>query len=142
SLRVEVSGVVRDPAAVIGAGNVAAIAGDTEFAHPVGALTAAVINRGFTWKVNTGGHPGTLSGPISGSGTVEVHAGPEAPVVIDGKGANTMTGTWAVKAGRVVLAKEPGVDAMAGTIVVGGAGDPAALAWNNSDQLADAADVQ
>jgi hypothetical protein len=52
-----------------------------------------------------------------------------------------MTGTWAVKAGQVVLAKEPGADAMGGTIVVGGAG-PAALAWHGNDQLNDAADVQ
>ena len=34
-----------------------------------------------------------------------------------------MKGTWAVKSGSVVLAKEPGTSAMAGTIIVGGSSE-------------------
>ena len=42
-LVVEVSGVVRNPAAVIGEGNVAVTKGDTEFAYPIGTFTYAIF---------------------------------------------------------------------------------------------------
>ena len=41
-----------------------------------------------------------------------------------------------------MLAKQPGVDAMGGTIIVGGQADHNALVWNASDQVNDAAHVQ
>src|SRR5262249_14697050 len=127
-LLVEVSGVVRNPGAVVGDGNVAAVEADTEFAHPLGSCSTPVINRGFTLKLNSGGQPCSFSGPISGSGRVELHAGGrDAPLVLDGKAANTLSGTWSVKAGTVVLAKEPGTDAMGSAVVVGGAGGNEAL---------------
>src|SRR5262249_6551663 len=44
-LLVEVSGVVPNPSAVIGTGNVAVTKGDTEFRSPIGACTVPVINR-------------------------------------------------------------------------------------------------
>ena len=142
-LMVEVSGVVRDPGAVIGEGNVAVTKGDTEFAYPIGTFSAPVINRDFTLKLNNGGNPFSFSGPISGSGKVEIHAGGQnAPLVLDGKAANTMLGTWSIEAGHVVLAKESGVDAMGGTIVVGGGSDHVALVWNGSNQINDAAHIQ
>jgi hexosaminidase len=142
-LLVEVSGVVRNPNAVIGKGNVAATKGDTEFSSPIGACTVPVINRDFTLKLNSGGRPCSYSGSISGSGTVEIYAGgPNAPLVLDGKSANTMQGTWLVNAGRLVLAKQPGVDAIGGTIIVAGQGDHDGLLWNASNQVNDAAHIQ
>ncbi|MDB5310183.1 MAG: hypothetical protein JWO38_4385 [Gemmataceae bacterium] len=142
-LLVEVSGVVKDPGAVVGAGNVAGLTGDTEFAYPVGAGAFPVINRDFTLKLNNGGNSCTFSGPVSGSGTVEIHAGgPGALLVLDGKGANTMRGKWVVKAGHVVLAKEPGADAMGGTIIVGGASDHDSLVLGASNQINDDAAVE
>ena len=105
-LMVEVSGAVRNPSAAVGAGNVAVIKGDTKFAYPIGACTVPVINRDFTLKLDNGGNPCSYSGPISGSGKVEIYAGgPNAPLTLDGKAPNTMQGTWLVKAGRLVLAK-------------------------------------
>ena len=50
-----------------------------------------------------------------------------------------MQGTWLVKAGRLVLAKRPDVDALGGTILVAGDGD---LLWNVSNQINDAAQIQ
>jgi hexosaminidase len=142
-LLVEVSGIVRNPDAIIGAGNVAVTKGDTEFAYPIGICTSPVINRDFTLKLQSGGKPCRFSGPISGSGKVEICAGGQnAELVLDGKVDNTMKGTWSIKAGRVVLAKEPGVDALAGTIIVGGHREQAALVWNGSSQLSDTADLQ
>jgi hexosaminidase len=141
---IDLSGTVRNPASVIGDGNVGVLKGDTEFGYPIGTCTFPVINRDFTLKLNNGGNPFNFTGPITGSGTVEVHAGSvNAPLVLDGKVANTMTGTWSIQAGHVVLAKEPGVDAMGSTIIVsGGANDHNALIWNANNQLNDTAQVQ
>lgn len=142
-LLVELTGVVRNPPAAVGEGNVAAIADDAEFAGPAGDCTFPLVNRGHTLKVHTGGRPATIAGLISGTGTVEMHAGgPDAQLVLTGKDVNTMAGTWAVRAGRVVLAKEPGTDAMGGTVRVGGTGEADALVWNAGDQLNDAATVE
>src|SRR5207244_5589434 len=94
-------------------------------------------------KLNIGNSPCSFSGPITGTDKVEIHAGgPNAPLVFDGKAVNTMQGTWSIKAGRVVLAKEPGVDAMGGTIIVGGRIDQDSLVWNGSNQLNNAASLQ
>jgi Glycosyl hydrolase family 20, catalytic domain/Glycosyl hydrolase family 20, domain 2 len=142
-LMVEVSGTVRNPEAVIGAGNVAVTKGDTEFAYPIGACTIPVINRDFILKLNNGGKPYSYSGPISGSGKAEVYAGdPKAPLTLDGKAPNTMQGTWLVNAGRLVLAKQPGVDALGGTIIVAGQGNNNGLLWNGSNQVNDAAHIE
>jgi Glycosyl hydrolase family 20, catalytic domain/Glycosyl hydrolase family 20, domain 2 len=139
-LMVEVSGAVRNPDAAIGAGNVAVTKGDTEFAYPIGPGMVPVINRDFTLKLNNGGNPFSYSGPISGSGKVEIYAGgPNAALTLDGKAANTMQGTWLVKAGRLVLAKPPGVEAVGGTIIVAGQGN---LLWNGSNQVNAAAHIQ
>jgi hexosaminidase len=142
-LLVELSGTVRNPGAVIGEGNVGVTRGDTEFAYPVGTCASPVINRGFTLKLNSGGNACRYSGAISGSGSVEISAGGDhAPLTLEGKAANTLRGTWSVKAGRVVLAKEPGVDAVGGTIVVGGRGARGSLVWNASNQIHDGASLQ
>ncbi len=141
-LLVEVSGTVSNPSKAVGAGNVALTKGDTEFAYPIGECAVPVINRDFTLKLNNGGNPCRYSGPISGSGTVEIFAGgPHAPLTLDGKDANTMRGKWLVKSGRLVLTKQPGVDAVGGTIVVTG-GEHNGLVWNGNDQANDAAHVE
>jgi hexosaminidase len=142
-LLVEIAGVVRNPATAMGDGNVAAMTGDVEFVYPIGTVATPVINQGFTLRLNNGGNPATWSGPISGTGKVEISAGgPDAPLVLDGKAANSFAGIWSVKTGRVMLGKEPGVDAMAGTIIVGGTSDRDGLVWNARDQLNDGATVE
>src|SRR5262249_55915001 len=134
---------IPNPNENIGAGNVAATTQETEFAYPIGECAIPIINHGFKLLLNSGGHPCRYRGPISGTGRVEVYAGsPNAPLVIDGLGSNTIRGTWSIKIGRVVLAKEPGMDTMAGTIFVGGSNRSAELVWNASDQINDAAEVQ
>jgi hexosaminidase len=142
-LMLDVSGVVRDPSAAIGAGNLAVTKGDTEFASPIGACAIPVINQGFTLKLRNGDAATTFSGPISGTGNVEIFAGgPTSPLVLAGNQANTMQGTWSIKAGTVVLAKEPGVDALTGTIIVGGHDADDTLIWNGNNQINKAAHVQ
>ena len=137
---VKVSGAVHNPNAAVGAGNVAVTKGDTEFAYPIGACAVPVINRDFTLKLDNGGNPCSYSGPISGSGKVEIYAkGQDAPLTLAGEASNTMQGTWLVKAGRLVLAKRPGLDALGGTILVAADGD---LFWKAGNQINDAAQVQ
>ncbi|HVS40532.1 MAG TPA: family 20 glycosylhydrolase, partial [Gemmataceae bacterium] len=137
---VETSGVVHNPNTAVGAGNVAVIKGDTEFAYPIGACAVPVVNRNFTLKLDNGGNPCTFSGPISGSGKVEIHAkGHDAPLTLAGEAPNTMQGAWLVKGGRVVLAKQPDVDALGGTIVVAPDAD---LLWSGSNQINDAAQIE
>jgi hypothetical protein len=53
-----------------------------------------------------------------------------------------MSGTWSIKGGDVVLAKEAGVEAMGGTIVVGGAVEQVSLSLGNNNQLNKAASLQ
>jgi hypothetical protein len=138
---VEVSGTVRNPNGAVGSGNVAVTRGDTEFAYPIGCCTVPVINRDFTLKLNNGGNAFNYSGAISGSGKVEIYApGQNAPLTLDGKAANTMQGTWLVKAGRLVLAKPPGVDAVGGKIIVSG-GKHNGLLWNGNHQVNYAAHI-
>jgi hypothetical protein len=126
-LMVEVAGVVKSPATAIGAGNVALLKGDATFAYPMDSCEVPIINKGFTLALNSGGgNPCSYSGPISGTGTVEIHMGAhdsrfrDSPMVLSGKAPNTLKGTWRVKSGRLVLAKEAGVQALGGTIIVGG----------------------
>jgi hexosaminidase len=138
-LMVEVSGKLSNPIATIGDGNLAVTKGDTELSYPIGTCAFPIINRDHSLKLNNGGNAFNFSAPISGTGKVELYAGgANAPLTLDGKGANTLTGTWSIKSGHVALAKEPGVDAMGSTIVV----DSGSLAWNASDQINDAAKVQ
>jgi hexosaminidase len=142
-LLIDLAGRVPDPTATIGVGNVAVTRADAELAAPLGTCVFPVINRDFTLKLNSGGQACNFSGPISGTGRVEIRAGRQSvPFVFDGQAANTMTGTWAIKAGAVVLAKTPGVDALAGTILVGGTSDQDALILGGSNQINDAAIVE
>ncbi len=146
---VEASGIVKDPAAAIGEGNLAVLTGDTTFAYPMNDCWVPAINKGFTLVLNSGGgNPCSYSGPITGTGKVEVHMGArdgrfrDAAMVLSGKAPNTIEGTWLVKAGRLVLAKEAGVRAIGGTIVVGGQGDNDCLFWNNNNQVEDSASIR
>jgi hexosaminidase len=141
-LLVEVSGKVPNPNTAAGTGNVAVTRGDTAFTCPPGACAVPVINRGFTLTLDNGGRPAHYSGPISGTGKVEIHArGPNASLTLGGKVPNTLRGTWLVKTGRLVLAKRPGVDAVGGTVVVAG-GPHNGLLWNGSNQVNDAAHIR
>jgi hexosaminidase len=146
-LIVEVSGVVKDPARVIGEGNLAALKGDTTVAH-LNDCAIPIINKGFTLALHGGGSSGRYGGPITGTGTVEIDMGArdgksrDGMLTLAGKEPNTLEGTWVVKAGRLALAKEPGIQAIGGTIVVGGQGNKAGIVWNNNFQVGRSASIR
>ncbi|MCF7730093.1 MAG: beta-N-acetylhexosaminidase [Akkermansiaceae bacterium] len=148
-LMVEVSGVVTNPGRVLGQGSVARLAADTSFQGTGEGCLNPVINPGFTLSFEgSGGRAGRYDGPISGTGTVQVIQGggdgklTDSPLVLGGSEPNTMNGEWQVKAGRLTLAKDAGVDAAGGRIVVGGRSANDCLYWANDDQLNDAAAVE
>jgi len=148
-LLVAMSGTVASPGTVLGADDIALLTGNTTFYWVSAANLNRVINQGFTLTFNSGGgNQSGYNGPITGTGTVQIYQGPyyngfrNTPMIFAGSDPNTMTGTWQVKAGRLTLAKDPGVDAVCGTIIVGGQGDNDCLYWANNDQVNDAATVQ
>jgi hexosaminidase len=138
---VAVAGVVKNPAAVVGEGNVAVLTGDATFAPPMNDCAIPVINKGFTLSLSGGASPSHYRGPISGTGKVQIHPeGPpgtngDATLTLSGKAPNTMKGEWLVKGGRLVLAKESGVPAIGGSITVGGRSEQDGLVWNNNRQV-------
>ncbi len=139
NLMVEVSGVVRNPSAIVGAGNVAVVNRPAQFEYPIGGCSFPIMVEESVLKLDNGGNPYSVNGPISGTGIVEIRAGgPNASLTIDGNLANTFSGSWMIESGHVVLAKSPGVDAMAGTIIVKGNGG---LVWTANDQLNDTAKI-
>jgi hexosaminidase len=147
-LTVEITGTVKNPAAVVGTGNVALLKGDTTFAAPMNDCDVPVINKGFTLTLNGQGQTCNYKGPISGTGKVEIHmaakpgAKSDAALVLGGKEANTLEGTWLVKSGRVVLAKEAGIPALGGTIIVGGQSDNDGIVWNGDKQIGRPASIR
>ena len=84
----------------------------------------------------------TLSGPISGPGKLDVDAITPARVVLAGAGANTYAGGTIVRYGQLVLAKNPGVNAIPGALDIGTAeGVAASVLLSNATQIADSAAV-
>jgi hexosaminidase len=149
SLMVELSGVVKNPAQRVGEGNVAVLRGDTTFAQPLNDCAVPVINQGFTLMLAGGGNPGSYRGPISGTGQVATRVGAsdrsrpqDAAITLAGKEPNTFEGTWSILSGRLVLDKEPRVQAIGGTIVVGGPDAIAGIVWNHPHQVQKSANIR
>ena len=142
---VELAGQIRNVGKTIGEANIGVVTGNATLAYPLGECAAPLINRGHHLIIDNEGNPASYTGPISGEGVVEIAAfsrggrGRDAALVLGGKLPNTMKGTWRVKRGAVMLAKPEGVDAMAGTIHVGGDGATDALVLQASEQIGDEA---
>ena len=79
------------------------------------------VNSGVTLTINTGGGNWLgLSGVLAGSGNALLqHNYTWAPITIYGSAANTLSGTWTLENGGILLAKTAGVDAIAGNVIVG-----------------------
>ena len=135
-LLVETAGLINDPLATIGQGNLALLKADTTFTGPMIDCPIPVINPGFTWSLKIPpGNSSSYSGPIRGTGKVEVRHGLNASLALNGKEPNTFQGEWSIRGGRLVLAKEAGVAALGGVIRVGGENDNDGLVWNNHHQI-------
>jgi hypothetical protein len=132
----------------IGQGNIANLIGDTKISYPASGCFQDVVTNGFTLTLDSGdGNAFSCTGCISGKGNVEFFMGPsytgfkDAPLRLGGEQANTTTGTFFIKKGRVQLEKPKGVDAISGDVVVGGQGFNDCLFWKQSDQLKDSVNI-
>jgi hypothetical protein len=146
--RVDVQGVIGSPEAVIGPGNIGNLTGDTKIGYPSGGGDYDIATNGFTLKLDSGdGNAFAFTGAISGKGNVEFYMGPsytgfrDAPMVLAGPKANTATGQFRVKKGRVQLEKPEGVDAISGDVIVGGQGFNDCLFWKTGHQLKDTVSI-
>jgi autotransporter-associated beta strand protein len=146
--RVDVLGTYGAPDIQIGPGNIANMTGDTKIAYPASSCDLDVQTNGFTLTLDSGdGNPFSCAGSIKGEGNVEFFMGPsytgykDAPLRLTGDRANTSTGKFLIKKGRVQLEKPAGVDAISGDVVVGGQGFNDCLFWKNSDQLKDTVNI-
>jgi hexosaminidase len=146
---VEVGGAVRAPSPAYAKGNLVVLTNDTQLVMPPADCEVPVIGKGFKLSFDSGGgNPMSYAGPISGAGTVEFRMGGrdsgfrDAAFTLGGKQPNTLQGTWFANCGRVALAKDEGVDALCGTIVVGGQGDNDCLFWVRNQQVNDAAAIE
>jgi hexosaminidase len=146
--RVDVRGVIGSPETAIGVGNIGNLTADTKIAYPSSGGDFDVWTNGFTLTLDSGdGNAFSYSGAISGTGNVEFFMGPshtgyrDAPLALGGRKANTSTGKYFVRKGRVQLEKPEGVDAISGDVVVGGQGFNDCLFWKNSHQLKDTVNI-
>jgi hypothetical protein len=146
--RVDVQGIVGSPDSQIGQGNIANLIGDMKIGYPAGGCFSDVVTNGFTLTLDSGdGNAFSCTGCISGNGNVEFFMGPsytgfkDAPLRLGGEQANTTTGKFFIKKGRVQLEKPKGVDAISGDVIVGGQGFNDCLFWKQSDQLKDSVNI-
>ncbi len=142
-----ISGTVTDIQSV-GDGNYAVCAGDATVPN-VGQCRVNFVNKGHVLTLGTGGgNASTLTGVLSGSGTVEFEAGPQnsgfrdLPLTLTGDQPNTLTGIYRIKQGRLGLGKRDGVAALAGKIIVGGQGANDGLFWTTDNQIDDSASIE
>jgi hypothetical protein len=136
----QISGTVND-VHKIAAGDYAVCAGDAVVPN-IGQCGVNFVNKAHTLTLGTGGgNADTLTGVLSGSGTVVFQAAPassglrDSPLTLAGDQPNTLGGTYHIKQGRVVLAKREGVSALTGRIIVGGQGGNDCLCWAANDQI-------
>jgi hypothetical protein len=146
--RVDVQGEIGSPEAAIGAGNVGNLTGPTRIGYPSSGGDFDIITNGHTLTFDSGdGNAFAFGGQISGTGNVEFFMGPsytgyrDAPMVLAGPKANTATGQFRVKKGRVQLEKPEGVIAISGDVVVGGQGFNDCLFWKNGRQLKETVNI-
>lgn len=143
---IETSGTVTGLNQKFGSDRIAVLAGDTTFGYENSDIP--VINKGSTLRFHSGGgNAFTFAGTLSGTGRIEIFMGShtsfrDSPMILAGTEPNTFGGTTYVKSGRVQLTKPQGVDALAGTVIVGGQGDNDCLFWNQGNQINDAASVE
>ena len=89
------------------------------------------VKKGATWKYGTGGNASVLVGAASGEGNLAWNGG--MGTTIGGTAPNTLTGTYAVDGGIVILAKPAGVNAVSGPLAVNAG---AKLRWGADEQIA------
>jgi len=144
---VEVSGNVKKPHATYGRKANYKLVGDTTFGWVRQPFTGDVDINAHKFVMETGGGNRTVfSGVISGKGQFFWNGGGQArwQVVasfLAGTKPNTFSGTLTILRGTLALAKPPGVDAVAGDLVLGGGSNQAIVRLDAPNQIKDSARI-
>src|SRR5262249_42065508 len=142
----QIAGTVTDIRKVA-AGDYAVCSGDAVVPN-IGPCGVNFVTKGNVLTLRSGGgNATTLTGVLSGSGTVDFVAASrdsrfrDAPLTLAGDQPNN-AGFYRIKQGRVALGKSSGVKALTGHIIVGGQGGNDCLTWAANDQIDDGATVE
>lgn len=132
----------------VGGGNSGRMIGATSTFWNSGGFSVPVDTNGYTLGLDNGnGNNHTVTGTISGTGSIAVRSGPHwsgtwnVPYTIGGSDDNTYSGTTLIQKGSALLNKTVGVDALLGSITVGSASESARLTWAANDQINDSATI-
>ncbi len=113
---------------------IAANAGWSAVMSPSGPHSGTItVCKDATWQFGTGGNSSTLLSPIAGDGNLVWSGG--AGTTVGGTAPNTMSGSYAVGGGRIILAKPAGVNAVGGPLTLNAG---AKLEWGADEQIGDA----
>jgi len=144
---VEVSGKIDKPHAVHGKKADYKLVGDATFGWRTGELAGKIDVNGHTFVMDTGGgNRAVLSGAVSGDGRFVWKGGGQGrwqttPSFLTGTKPNTFRGTLTILRGTLALAKPPGVNAVAGDLVLGGGSNQAIVRLDAANQIADSAGI-
>lgn len=112
---------------------IAGTAGWSACMSPSGPHSGTVtVSKGATWNFGTGGNSSSLTGVIAGEGNLVWSGG--HGTVIAGTKPNTLSGSYAIDGGNIILAKPAGVNAIAGPLILNA---NAKLKWDADEQVAD-----
>ena len=112
---------------------IAGTAGWSAVMSPSGPHSGTItVSKGATWNFGTGGNSSSLTGVIAGQGNLVWSGG--HGTVIGGTKPNTLSGSYAVGGGNIILAKPAGVNAVAGPLTLNAS---AKLRWDADEQIAD-----
>ena len=112
---------------------VAGTAGWSAVMSPSGPHSGTItVNKGATWNFGTGGNSSSLTGVVAGEGDLVWSGG--AATIIGGTKPNTLTGSYTIGGGNIILAKPAGVNAVAGPLTLNAT---AKLQWDADEQVAD-----
>ncbi|MCX6875673.1 MAG: family 20 glycosylhydrolase [Verrucomicrobia bacterium] len=138
---VNASGVIDNPNTTIGSGNIAVLTAATTFGPATGTCAIPVRTGGFGLTFSaTGDKPISYGGFITGNGGVTISAAGSQPLEITGPAASSYQGATVLTSGTLKLNKPPGVIAIPGNLLVGGA-TAATVMLGNDGQFAPAASV-
>ena len=112
---------------------IAGTAGWSAVMSPSGPHSGTVtVNKGATWNFGTGGNSSSLTGVITGEGNLVWSGGHST--TIGGTAPNTLTGSYAIGGGHIILAKPAGVNAISGPLTLNASAN---LRWDADEQVAD-----
>lgn len=136
---VDIAGLVEDPNGTYGAGTDYNLYGSTIFGSSAGTVSGDIFfNMYSLTAASSPTIPTVLGGTLSGTGDLLIDSSATTTLSrIEGSTPNTLSGTFQVNGGTLILAKDPGTTAIPGQVLLNGTTRGAVLELKNSNQVAD-----